>query len=203
MSVARVLLFGRCARWRRRGRGVVGRCGRIRRSWCGRRGSSRSSWPLRGVVDGLDDLPQWFEQSGCGYGFLSGASGTEQIDPDLVEPCSEVAAVVGLVGDDGPAPAFGQGECGVVARGSSRTSRSSALAPTRAQPSGRPCRVHTRCKRRPQNQRGVGGAVAVLCPAGQVGTLGGLPRAAARGWSAHWLLTDAISVYTDPLTKVQ
>src|SRR5699024_3967062 len=47
-------------------------------------------------------------------------------------------------------PPCGPLMAGLAARMSSNTARSSALAPVRAHPMGSPCRVQSRCRRKPQ-----------------------------------------------------
>ena len=69
---------------------------------------------LEGVVDGLDDLPQWAEVLPPGWFRLALAGGPQQGQPGGGEDGLEVAAVVALVGDDdlpGPASSRGRSPC--------------------------------------------------------------------------------------------
>ena len=65
------------------------------------------------------------------------------------------------------------------ARMPSRTSRSSAFAPARAKPTGRPCRVHDQVQPQPPEPARVGGAVPVLRPSGQLRAPDRFPGAGA------------------------
>jgi hypothetical protein len=70
--------------------------------------------PLEGVVDRLDDLPQWLEEAGAGPFGLTLAGWTQQLQPGVGEFGLEPAPVVVLVRDhDLPAPPGGQLGVGV------------------------------------------------------------------------------------------
>jgi hypothetical protein len=106
---------------------------------------------FEGLVDRFDGLAQRGEQTRSRARGLALAGRAQELQVVLGEVGLELGAVVVLVADQGLArPVRGQGRVGSVWKISSRTWRSSAFAPARANPIGSPPRVATRCRRRPQ-----------------------------------------------------
>jgi hypothetical protein len=101
--------------------------------------------PWRGLGDQLG-------QPMVSQGDLGLAGRAQQPHPVGSQGAFELGAVVVLVADQ-HLPGRAATSAGSMASRSSSTWRSSALAPVSANATGRPCRVQTRCNRRPQNQR--------------------------------------------------
>src|SRR3954471_2468449 len=108
---------------------------------------------LERVVDRLDDLAERLEELAAGPGSFALSGRAEQVQPGLRESGLELTAVVVLVRDQDLPGSVGCGQGGVGVEDGEQVWRSSALAPVTANPTGRPCRVHSRCSRSPQKNR--------------------------------------------------
>src|SRR5690625_4691423 len=125
---------------------------------------------LEGLVDRLDDLAQRTEEGGSGPFGFSFTSGPEQAESLLAQLGLEVTRVVVLIGDQGLA-GLGGAEVGC---GGEQVDQGLAFVGFRAgqRPGDRESlqgadQVETQAP----EESGVGGAVAVLGPSGQVGAL--------------------------------
>jgi hypothetical protein len=105
---------------------------------------------FEGLVHRLDDLVQRPQEPAAGPGLVARAGRADQGDPGICELMLEGAAVVVLVGYQGLAAAPGQAG---VAQDGQQDLPLVGFAPVSAMPTGRPCKVATRCSRSPQNHR--------------------------------------------------
>ena len=121
---------------------------------------------LEGLVDRFDDLAQRLEELRPGAPGLALADRAQQRQVTLGELVLEVAAEVVLVPDQGlPGPAATRS--GSASSMPSRTSRSSALAPARANSDRQPVQGAHQVQPQAPEVPGVAGAVPVLRPPGQ------------------------------------
>src|SRR5512133_2238325 len=130
---------------------------------------------FEGGVHGLDDLSQWFEELRTWTGLFSFACLAEQVDTGLIESCLEHAAVVGLVGDHDLST--GSGQAGSGSQDRFEDLAFVGLSAGQRPPHGQTVQGADQMQPQTPEEPTVRGAVAVLGPSGQVGSLHGLPRA--------------------------
>src|ERR687898_3114552 len=132
---------------------------------------------FQGVVDRLDDLAQRLKQPLTRPPGFAGAGGSEQGDAGVGEFGLEQLAVVVLVPDHGlPGPSGQAGGVGEdVGQGVSLVGFGAGERPADREA----VQGGDQVQPQPPEVAGVGGAVAVFGPPGQVGTLRGLAGAAA------------------------
>ena len=100
---------------------------------------------LEGVEDGFDDLADLLQRSGAGPGSLVAGRGAQRGGAGLGQVRFEGGSAVTVVNGQNLAWLGGQG-----LEGADQGLASSALAPVRAQATGRPWGVVTRCRRSPR-----------------------------------------------------